>query len=427
MRRLLVLGSVSSALLAIAACAASDDETEAPHAEPDEALADAGAGRDVAVASDAPVEARGAVCSSDGWCETTLPDVGLTIKDIWPLPGRAFALAESRSFGIRALEWNEADSTWRYIDDNSQNEALADHATRIWSPNADEVYYAAAPGTIYHGTRPAPPATAWSWSRERLPENVPDRTEDAKDLILGVWGVGSDIYAWRSNTIFRRASEDGGALGWVPEHTVDDADNPVEVFYITGAAGTRPDEVWFRGYRFGGNFINCEILIRRTPEGYHRIADGVATFRQCTPRDGGPQPLPSPSGASNALSSQFHTSDGRRFFLLQPPNQYSQLTMEGESLSVTVGSVPSAVVRAPRWTATWSESADRLWLAGGGQNARWGVVMRGSEIGDGGSYQYSSTVLNGAPLTKLPTQIRGTSPTNLWAVGEGYALHKTTP
>ena len=46
---------------------------------------------------------------------------------------------------------------------------------------------------------------------------------------------------------------------------------------------------------------------------------------------------------------------------------------------------------------------------------------------DAGLYEVSTIALNGAALDVPFHQVRGTSNTNIWAVGQRYALHKTTP
>jgi len=426
MRRVLVFGGVAALLVAAVACAGSDedDDVVAPVDEGGSPTPEGGATRDAAIASDAAPDARGNVCSSDGWCETTLPNVGLTIKDIWPVEGHAFALAESRSFGIRVLEWSDATSSWSYIDDNGANEQLSDYATKIWAPSADEVYFAAAPGTIYHGVRPVAPATAWTWTHEELPAGHPSFGGATRDLVLGVWGVGGEVFAWRTNTIARRSRGDGGAPRWEVEYTVDDSETPNDTVHFIGAAGVRADDVVFYGYRLGARGT-CDLAVRRSSEGYRRIADAVApaSFGQvCAARDG---MALLPGYASGELSSQIETVDGSRFFILRPPLEILQLDLTGESLVAERRSIP-AIGHGSRWGTMWLESEERQWLAGGGNL---GAVLRAENIddADGGTYRYSSTVLNGAPLSKRPLRIRGGSTSNLWAVGLDYALHKTTP
>ena len=431
MRRLAVLGGVSIALVAAAACAVSEDVSSPPHEEPEQSIPDADV-REVAVGSDAPAPTRGPLCSSDGWCETLLPDPDLVVRDIWPFSDRAFAIAESFTSGIKVLEWTSSDSTWRYIDDNSQNEALADLAIGIWAPNADEVYYAVSPGTIYRGTRPVAPATAWSWSSERLPDNNPANVNHGdvtqRRLTLGVWGTGSnDVYAWYSNTIFHRKSEGGGAPAWVPELIADDFDAPDEHIFITGAAGKRPDDVWFAGSRRRGTKEPCDVLVRKTPEGYRRIADGVVPelySDPCTAREGIPQVV----GGPRAWPRKFQSLDGERFFALKSWNNFLRIEPDGDGYSVTIANVPKTLLDVPNLISLWGESEDRLWLGSTFFNSNRGVVVRGSQVwGDGGVYEYSSIALNGAPSNGPPNQIRGTSNTNLWAVGDRYAFHKTTP
>ena len=56
----------------------------------------------------------------------------------------------------------------------------------------------------------------------------------------------------------------------------------------------------------------------------------------------------------------------------------------------------------------------------------WGLMVRGDDIWDAGTYKLSTLSLNG-PINRPMYRVRGTSNENLWAVGVRYALHKTTP
>ncbi len=439
MRRLAVLGGVSIALVAAAACAESEELSEdaiAPsHDEPKVSIPEAGAapseaGVDSSVDSGAPAPTP--VCSPPGWCETSLPDSDLVMRDIWPLPDRAFAIAENATSELKVLEWTGADSTWRYIDDNSQNEALAELAVRIWAPNADEVYFAVSPATIYRGTRPKAPATAWSWTSERLPDNNPanvnhgDATQ--RRLTVGVWGTGSDdVYAWYSNTIFRRKSEDGGAPTWVAELIADDFDAENEYIFITGATGKSAADVWFAASRRQGTRAPCDILIRKTSEGYVRVADGVvpATSTPCTARAGVPLVL----GGTRAWQRNFQSPDGEHLFSLKGQNSIIRVGPNGSDYSVSTTSVPNTMLSNAEIQGFWAESEDLVWLGVRSTvSFSRGSVLRGNQPwADGGAYEYSSIAQNGAPSYSLPLQIRGTSNTNIWAVGDRYAIHKSTP
>ena len=425
MRRIVLVGSVATAILTVVACASTGDDPPAPSpdAESPAPTPDASE-REVVVGSDAGPEARAPLCSADGWCETLLPDGDLFLRDVWPFPDRAFAIADSATVGIRVLEWTREDSTWRYIDDNSQNEALAESASKIWAPNVDEVYYSAGPAMIYHGTRPVPPATAWTWRSERLPDNSPEgapgMTADQKRMALGVWGTGKgDVYAWYSNTIFHRKIGDAGAVSWVPEYIVDDPDTAAQRLLIVGAAGTRADDVWFSGVRYEDNYA-CNVVVRKTSGSYQRIADGVqqdALWLPCTARADVPLLL---GGSESQWPQQFQSPDGHRFLI---GGDVQQIAPEGDGgYAVSRTSLSSRV-----WRTFWTDPDDRLWAGANLTDDGWGVVVRADIGADAGEYQSSRTARNGAPAAGTIAQIRGTSATNIWLVGDRHAIHKTTP
>ena len=109
-----------------------------------------------------------------------------------------------------------------------------------------------------------------------------------------------------------------------------------------------------------------------------------------------------------------------------------------------IARINQTTVRPPRndtpsiLTSVWVHETE-TWMSG------WGLVLRmdkdvdqwstgkhltePSNATDGGegTYSVSTTVLGGAPLGAPLYQVRGTSNTNLWAIGARYALHKTTP
>ena len=89
----------TGAILAAAACASSEDDPVIVDPVPDSGSSvtnerDAAAPTDDGGTDpgDAAIDA-GPVCSPAGWCATQLPDSDLTLRDIWPFPGRALAIA----------------------------------------------------------------------------------------------------------------------------------------------------------------------------------------------------------------------------------------------------------------------------------------------------------------------------------------------
>ncbi|MDF2697368.1 MAG: hypothetical protein K0S65_5751 [Labilithrix sp.] len=400
MRRLALLGAVSLALATAAACATSEDAMKPEESEPETSIPDAST-REVAVGSDVSDEGRGPQCNAEGWCETTLPDLNLVLMDVWPLADRAFAIAESYSSGIKVLEWTSTDSTWRYIDDNSQNEEKvgAELATAIWSPGADEVYYAVAPGTIFHGRRPEAPATAWTWSSRKLEDNNPSKvapsTVSRKRAALGVWGTdGNDVHAWFSNTIFRK-SGDVDAIEWLPEYVANDFDAPDEQLFIAGITGVPGGDLSFVGVRRRGD-KSCAVVGRRAVEGYRRIADAILPqgYGACTARPD----VPLVSGAWWPRAVQ--SLDDERLLVLAEFGEVRLIAPSDGGHAITATTIPTLNDAYPDWRSMWVESGERQWILGTLDTAKgYAAVAQFDRIWEeGGPYRFSSIAQNGAPL-----------------------------
>mgnify|MGYP001079836382 FL=1 len=424
------------AAMSFFACAASGGERlELPSPDSGDGVTvieDAGAALSDAPASEpdsSPID--GPTCSDAGWCRTELPDVDLVLKDIWPVGAHAFAVADSPTLGVKVLEWSDTSSSWQYIDDSSQNSiGVGKYAGRLWAPNENEVYYGVAPGYIYHGTRPVPPATTWGWIRHRLGGNSGAGNVDpqagypsywkigANYPALGVWGTSaSDVYAWFSNTIYHWTSVDGGAPEWVPEYVADDASAATERMFFLAAAGTGPDGIWFAGARSRPSAA-CAVIVRKTSAGYERIADGALTndFARCGPRAGSLLI----SGGEEGWLTDIQATSADRILGLKGGRDLVRISAAGDGYEVRVSPVPLRV--SPRPLSSFWRAPDSMWLAG------WGIVVRATEsVWDGGAYEVSTISMAGAPLARPLYQVRGTSDTKLWAIGERNALHKTTP
>jgi len=411
-------------LAALAACATSAEEVELPGLEPDAAVVDPGRS-DAAgePADDAGPKPRIDACNEEGWCKTTLPDAKLVMRDIWPLEDGAFAIADGYNTGIKVLEWTSADSTWRYIDDNRQNEvAFAEVATKIWAPNRDEVFYTVLPGLVFHGRRPVPPETEWSWSSAPIEDrnvttldSVLAPIDLSRKLLLGVWGTGSDVYAWHGNTVYR-ADRSGGAVSWVAEYVADDVDSADSQLYFTAMTRAQGGDTWLVGSRRAPNGQVCAVIDRKTSAGYQRVVDG--TPPSCAVREGSALTLGSVVPRSvDALAPNHIVFRGSGRSL-------TGLKAEGAGYVTQTFTIPDTMIRA--LSSVWVQSPERVWLAGE-SSARYGVAVTADHMTvDGGVFEISSTASNGAPAL-IPNQIRGTSATNLWIVGDRYALHKTTP
>jgi len=473
----------SLAIAAAAACATSNDEVSSP-AEDDAGTDAKPAPVSDAAAVDASVDDGTAPpassCSDAGWCATPLPDFDLVLRDIWPLEKRAFALAESATLGTKVLEWNDATEKWVYIDDNSQNAfGAGQYAGKIWAPSETEVYFTVAPSLVYHGRRTTT-SSPWTWEPSRLPYTGRDGGTDHDPGLaqyskhhgvtpraypaLGVWGTSpDDVYAWYANTIFHWRSDDGGAPDWVAEYVADDAEHLEDTFFVFAATGSGSD-VWFAGgrgrYDATGAFA-CAVVIHKSPDGYRRVVD-----HEINPSDSyshysdtcWPKADAMPFMQHYCIPQwgclEFPFTNGGWLTSITSPRPGSAAGILNQSDIVYVGVEDGGVatfngfgVSSP--FMTWSDQLlnsiwiheSETWISG------WGMVLNtdndpdrwssgtefastttAAELGrDAATYSYSTTVIHGLPILEPIYQVRGTSNTNLWAVGARYALHKTTP
>lgn len=487
MRRILLLASAATGLAAAVACATSDVDVTAPppnDAGPTE-MPDAAVEPPAEDAGDAEAPSVEA-CSDAGWCTTSLPDPDLTLTDIWPFETRAFAIAETPTQGVKVLEWDDAVQTWVYIDDDTQNTFESGrYSGKIWAPNENELYYGVSPAFIYHGTRTAP-SSPWTWQRSRLDNHSPDAGADRDPGIarvgpvfgstalptdypaLGVWGTSSDdVYAWYANTIFHRTTAGGGEPTWVAEYTADDSVSASDRFFFFSATGSSRDDVWFAGTR--GRYANtgvfsCPIVVHKTADGYQRLVDHTLSGTSPTNHTQGSCAAKAGARSLETWSSGFDlgwlvippgfmtATDGAWLTNIASagPNAIAGI-LEGRNLAYIEASDGGIARRTTMgWTALRRDAPSYLnsvwvhgtetWMSG------WGAVLRTdtdvdlwsralqlyyvTNAGispDAGTYTVSSLALNGAPLDAPFHQVRGTSNTNLWAVGARYALHKTTP
>ncbi|MBN9164039.1 MAG: hypothetical protein J0I07_23945 [Myxococcales bacterium] len=426
---ILACGAVALASVAtMVACAASGDEAEPVPPQQEgggSALPDADV-PDVDPGEDASGEES--TCSEAGWCPTSLPDEDLTMKDIWPFPGRALAVAESPTLGIKVLEWEDAAGAWKYIDDGTQNEpGFGDYIGKAWAPNEDELYFGIAPGYVYHGKRPVPPATAWTWTRHPLESSKKSVGLDdgyptypaiqARYPALGVWGTSkNDVYAWHANTVYHFEQVDGGGGRWVAEYVADDPSSPNERLFFLGAAGTSADDVWFSGARSQLG-AGCALVVRKTAAGYQKVADGVigGPYWPCFERPG----VMRIDGAEGWLTD-IQAIGANQFLGLKGARDVVKISAADDGRYV-VDRAPIPYAVTPTGLSSLWSAPGAVWLSG------WGRVVRGTDVWDGGAYRISTISRAGEPINRPIFQVRGASNDNLWAIGARHAFHKTTP
>jgi len=451
MTRALVVACSSGALAlgAIAACASAEVSlgSETPSRDPDggaAVLPDGG------VDADRARDAGGSNCSAAGWCETALPDEDLTFKSIWPFENLAFATAESPTLGLKVLEWQDAKGQWSYIDDNSQNRtSSAVYIANLWAANENDIYYAAAKGTIVHGTRPSPDGP-WTWTSYRLEDHSPvhlghtyshdypsEVPSPYRHPALGVWGTkDGDMYAWYTNTIYHFKPDGSGAPAWVAEYIADDAisdesSSTYEELFALGAAGVDRDDLWFSFVRTDMrpySQASCPVVVRKTSAGYERIFDGIIGSGQCQePRPGYPM-----LGAEKGWLTGLTMLGAGRVAGIVGGRQLVRIEAKDDGYTVATSMINSLdPVEGgnfhPFFASLYLSPEGRMWMAGTGTPGT-GMVVAADDVWDAGeSYDVSTLSISGAPLVGAMYQIRGTSNTNLWLVGARHAMHKTNP
>ncbi len=426
MRHPLTLLGCASVLVtgALQACAGADaDPAEVgPVAEPDEAGKLPAFDADVPERREPDAFPEPERCSPAGWCEVSPPEYGsytLQFNGIWPLTDRAFIYGRSITSDNAStlppvlLEWDYASKTFTRIDDGRHTWNQG-NISGVFAPNKDEVYYVSnrfgvTGGEVYHGHRPLPPATEWSWTTRQLGCSA--------RLLSMIWGTGSDVYIAGCKKIFRHSPDggDGGTETWVED--LVETDSTAD---LTGIAGTGPDNVWFYGTK-----TRCPYVLRKTATGYERVAESIwsATERRCQSKDG----LLAFDGYPTAgVDHPIGVAASGELLVLSLDRKVLARIGPADAGGYTIA------YASPLPTVPEGITLSRVW--GGDDGALWFItnensILRATDVWTdaGASIQYSTLARNGAPNDKPLTVLRGTSTSNLWAIGEYRAFHKSTP
>ena len=127
-------------------------------------------------------------------------------------------------------------------------------------------------------------------------------------------------------------------------------------------------------------------------------------------------------GAAGRLTD-LQSIGGGKLVALKGARDLVKIATSGDSYTVDVAAGPGSslgLTDAERFLSLWS-GVDAVWLTTNG------LVIRGADPWAAAGYEISSIALRGSPITKDIYRVRGTSETNLWAIGDRVALHKTAP
>ena len=297
----------------------------------------------------------------------------------------------------------------------------------------------------------------------------PPVSADAFAPSLGVQGMPwGDVYAWYGPTLFRRTVAESGDDVWVVEHRLLDDEYPDDEFHIQSITGGAPDDFWIGGVRslVGADGMReraCPLVVQRRADGYHHLVDHVvdavtASFTTgCNPKPGS-QRLVARWDIPDLFALDFEEEATGWLQSLQhiAPNTVVGIKVgnggQGLVYVKSDGDTPLARLNIVDYSGPiWSLNFSSVWVADG---SAWmsghGFVLsleynptdwsRGVGISSVSSpaqtlcsvmqcatFTPSSIARGGVVHEERLHQLRGISSTNLWAVGNRHALHKTTP
>jgi len=445
--KLALLSGAFGALVACAATGAQDSNGEQPSVDPDDAgstvLGDAHA---------APVDAtdegfgQPQVCSPAGWCTTELPLSGLELRDVWPVGDRAFAFALDEDYATKFLEWDPIGG-WKFID-WKLDFSVYEQPMSLWAPDENELFVASwnlsgafgivggsLGGIVYHGKRPVPPETNWSWTRTRIDCDGLSLSQNGQARPF-VSGTGRDeVYAALCGRVYRLnrtapvgdAGLDGGPASLGERWELDYSDEDEMFGAFTAVTTTKTGDVWFAGVRssyFGIDSSECALLIRKSSDGYQTLIDGVPSpGAACVAKpgvavlDGHFADVHAPAKDVVVASLQ-HLGEPR-------PDELLRLRLVDGDVQVARASASGTF--DGQLISVWGASADDVWIVGGRPALNGSLILRATSVWDGGAFTFSTLAINGSPNPGMLFRIRGTSNENIWAVGRYVAYIKSTP
>ena len=349
----------------------SSDDSGAPDADP--GPTDAGAD-----ASDASLTKP--TCTKQGWCHTVVPDAQ-TLRDVWG-DGQGTVWTVSTQGNI--LRWD--GKAW------VQSYAAGTALYAVWGSGPTDLWVGGANGLL-HGTGTSPSTITWT----AVPASVP---------VYSIWGTGAaDVWAV-GYTAVPASSFNGGRIlhyagpGAGPDPDTDWTSDPVSTELpgrFNKVWGTGADDVWVAG---DTGYSSGRAL--------HRRPDGAGGFTWSSA---------GPAAASSNFRGAASISRTDVFLLgFGPAGTYYRGASADDGATFTwtkYDTVDYAHI------AVWGADANDIWLGGiFGRLRHW----------DGVKWSIGQIALDDLlPVIKTFNALWGTGTDDVWAVGEGIALHKGAP
>lgn len=325
-------------------------------------------------------------CSPDHWCQAALPNADAQLAAVWSF-GESDAIATTAT---SLLHWD--GSAWAEVSAPD-----AQGLTSLWATSPNDVWGVARFGHhLAHGTRSAPDQPL-RWSKIEY-----DASEPSLELIRGIgdselWAYGrtSDgVKAVQRGIITTQSDADGGSSAAVTWTTIRiDAPSLADV---SAFSVTADRAVWLAGVVVVG-ISGAGGVVRGVPDG----ANGYAW--------------------SEAFIGDPGDFVGHTAFWTDGDKELWSIGSTGQSFHGTIGTDGGLV-----WTAVPSNASTAMTgIQGFAKNDIWLVGRSGAvRHWDGTAWNVSRLAVGGIPMWQDLSAIHAGPAGDLWAVGNGVALHR---
>lgn len=352
---------------------------------------------------DAGVDATARTCTDEGWCHTVVPDAQ-TLVSVWgDGTGNVWVVSKEGSI----LRWDGAAWTESY------KTSPATQFYAVWGTSPTDLWAGNASGLL-HGTGAS--ANSITWTEVALPSmNFPwsIRTLEAagdKDL----WAIGYidrlSYVLHRSEASIARASSTGSEWEVDAELQALMPDKSGAIASVwQGVWGTAGDDVWAGA--------TGATLFHRDAQGWHPISTAPDVVSDFT-FDFKGYSIDRTRVFLGASGHGGQLSDGTYVVGTSADNgaTYTWAERPFDSPTSFYGLFPGGDIQA-----VWASNSGDIWVAGPK-----GFLVE-LEDWDASTWRTAATSIDQLPTYHPIYDLWGTGPDDLWAVGEGIALHKTTP
>jgi len=327
-------------------------------------------------------------CSADHWCRTLLPEPAPSLTAVWSFAADdAIAASTEKMF-----HWDGA--TWSAVD-----APAAEGLTSLWASSPTDVWGVSQYSRrLAHGTR-AGAGRPFTWTKVEFDAE----TTPTMDIVRGagnelwVYGQLNGEHVLSRGTVTFESGADGGSTPTVSWTTLPIAFpelTTVSSFWVTADG-----KVWLAGLASAG-WLQAGAVIVGVPRADDPGRHDWEKALQDTPGDY--VGLTAIWGASTELWAIGNVGHNFR----------GGLGADGGVAFRPVASNAKTTMRS-----IWGSGPNDVWIVGEAGGIRhW----------DGTEWSVSRVAIGGIPLWQNLTAVHGRPDGDVWAVGDGVALHRVT-